>query len=99
MPVFFESPWMCVARTAGKRAVLFAAIFVPLLSGTKDFRCHHSRTFRFKQKLNCYSNDCFLIYQLHGSCHQDQMIKLKSKKCIAVRENDTARAQDWNNSV
>ena len=30
MPVFFESRWMCVARTAGKRAVLFAAILLPL---------------------------------------------------------------------
>jgi hypothetical protein len=101
MPVFFESRCMDVARTAGKRAVLFAAIFFapPQTSTKKDFRCHHSRTFEYKQKLKCYSNDSFLIYQLHGSCHQDQMIKLKSKKCIAVRENDTARAQDWNNSV
>ena len=66
MPVFFESRCMDVARTAGKRAVLFAAIFFapPQTSTKKDFRCHHSRTFEYKQKLKCYSNDSFLIYQI-----------------------------------
>jgi hypothetical protein len=57
---------MDVARTARKRAVLFAAIFFapPQTSTKKDFRCHHSRTFEYKQKLKCYSNDSFLIYQI-----------------------------------
>ena len=66
MPVFFESRCMDVARTARKRAVLFAAIFFapPQTSTKKDFRCHHSRTFEYKQKLKCYSNDSFLIYQI-----------------------------------